>query len=141
LVNFQPSPVRLGAVVVHGVAQVRAAIAQAAELCDGGTADRGVARKLDRARVRGLHHGVPQTRSRAIPARISSRPTSSTLPSGIRHAPSWVNSDAKRSQSHHRRVGELAAQRLDLEAISDGLRVAYRFPPLSVLLSGPGQVR
>src|SRR5262249_46804955 len=43
--------------------------------------------------------------------------------------------------AHHRRIGELAAQRLDLEAISDGLKVAHRCPPLSVLLSGPGQVR
>jgi hypothetical protein len=31
------------------------------------------------------------------------------------------------------RVGELAAQRLDLEAVSDGLKVTHRFPPLSVL--------
>ncbi len=35
--------------------------------------------------------------------------------------------------AHHPRVGELAAQRLDLEAISDGLKFAHRFPPLSVL--------
>ena len=35
--------------------------------------------------------------------------------------------------AHHHRVGELAAQRLDLEAISDGLKFAHRFPPLSVL--------
>jgi cysteine desulfurase len=27
------------------------------------------------------------------------------------------------------------------KAVSDGLRVAHRFPPLPVLLSGPGQVR
>jgi hypothetical protein len=29
--------------------------------------------------------------------------------------------------AHHRRVGELAAQRLDLHAISDGLKVGHRF--------------
>src|SRR5262249_57056759 len=29
---------------------------------------------------------------------------------------------------HHRRVGELAAQRLDLDSVSDGLKVAHRFP-------------
>src|SRR5262249_45408681 len=43
--------------------------------------------------------------------------------------------------AHHQRIGELAAQRLDLEAISDGLKVAHRCRPLSVVLSGPGQVR
>jgi hypothetical protein len=31
--------------------------------------------------------------------------------------------------AHHPRVGELAAQRLDLDAISNGLKVAHRFPP------------
>jgi hypothetical protein len=30
---------------------------------------------------------------------------------------------------HHPRVGELAAQLLDLEAISDGLKVAHWVPP------------
>jgi hypothetical protein len=35
--------------------------------------------------------------ARSIPPRISSRPTRSTLAYGIRHAPSCVNSDAKRS--------------------------------------------
>jgi hypothetical protein len=34
--------------------------------------------------------------------------------------------------AHHHSIGELAAQRLDLEAISEGLKVGRRFPPLSV---------
>lgn len=34
--------------------------------------------------------------------------------------------------AHHRRVGELAAQRLDLDAISNGLKVAHRFPPCHI---------
>jgi hypothetical protein len=38
-----------------------------------------------------------------------------------------VNSDA-----HHRRVGELPAQRLDLDAIRDGLKVTHRFPPCHI---------
>jgi hypothetical protein len=33
--------------------------------------------------------------------------------------------------AHHPRVGELAAQRLDLDAISNGLKVAHRFLPRS----------
>jgi len=32
--------------------------------------------------------------------------------------------------AHHQRVGELAAQRVDLGAISDGLKVAHRFSSL-----------
>ena len=35
---------------------------------------------------------------------------------------------------HHHRVGELAAQRLDLDAVSDGLKVAHRFPCLPSVL-------
>ena len=31
--------------------------------------------------------------------------------------------------AHHPGVGELAAQRLDLDAVSNGLKVAHRFPP------------
>jgi hypothetical protein len=33
---------------------------------------------------------------------------------------------------HRSRVGELAARRLDLEAISDVLKVAHRFPPCHI---------
>jgi len=33
--------------------------------------------------------------------------------------------------AHHRRVGELAAQRLDLDAVSDGLKVTHRVSSLS----------
>ena len=31
--------------------------------------------------------------------------------------------------AHYQRVGELATQRLDLNTINDGLRIAQRFPP------------
>jgi hypothetical protein len=42
----------------------------------------------------------------------------------MRTAPSWVNGDARAVVvADHHRVGELAAQRLDLVAISDGLKV------------------
>jgi hypothetical protein len=30
--------------------------------------------------------------------------------------------------AHHRRVGELAAQRLDLDPVRDGLKITHRFP-------------
>jgi hypothetical protein len=39
---------------------------------------------------------------------------------------------------HHDRVGELAAQRLDLDAISDGLQVAHRFLPVTSAAHHPG---
>src|ERR1017187_1259984 len=39
--------------------------------------------------------------------------------------------------AHHSRVGELAAQRLDLEAVSDGLNVAHWFPSSSVFTTRP----
>ena len=51
----------LVAVVVHGVVQLRLAVTEAPELGDVCTADRGVARNLDRARVRGLHEVVTET--------------------------------------------------------------------------------
>src|SRR5450631_2732696 len=49
----------LVAVVVDGVVQPLAAIAGAGEFMDVGTAGRGVAVQLDRARMRGLHEELP----------------------------------------------------------------------------------
>jgi hypothetical protein len=72
-----------------------------------------------------------RTCSRSTPARISSRLTASALMWGIRTTPSSANSDAKALVvAHHHRVGELAAQRLDLGAISDVLKVVHRVVPL-----------
>ena len=71
----------------------------------------------------------PRDPAHSIPARISSRLSNSTLMWGIRHA---VLCEQRREAvvvAHHRRVGELAAQRLDLDAIRDGLKVAHRVPP------------
>ena len=49
----------LVAVVVDGEVQALAAVAGAGELLDVGTAGRGVAVQLDRARVGGLHEDLP----------------------------------------------------------------------------------
>jgi len=49
--------------------------------------------------VDGLHEDSQVFRRRSTPARITSRLTSSSSMCGIRHAPSVVNRDAKRSQS------------------------------------------
>jgi hypothetical protein len=47
---------------------------------------------------------------------------------GIRNAPSGVNKGCQAGAvAHHRRVGELAAERLDLDAVSDGLKVTHWF--------------
>jgi hypothetical protein len=56
---------------------------------------------------------------------------------GIRSAPSGVNSDAV-VIAHHRRVGELAAQRLDLDAVSDGSGGALSGQGVLILLLEEG---
>src|SRR5438034_5625050 len=57
----------LVAVVVDGVVQLRAAVAQVDQLADVGTAGRGVALQLDRARVGGLHEVVHEIRHPLAP--------------------------------------------------------------------------
>jgi hypothetical protein len=77
--------------------RARAHVPETQDVC---TAGRGVALKLDCARMRGLHEVVPETLLQPLdPGGISSRPTNSTLTAGIRHTASCVNSDAKRSWS------------------------------------------
>jgi hypothetical protein len=52
---------------------------------------------------------------------------------GIRNTP--VGGEQRREAvivAHHRRVGELAAQRLDLDAVRDGLNVTHRLPPCHI---------
>src|SRR5918998_2162764 len=55
-----------------------------------------------------------------MPARISSGPTNSTWACGIRHMPSWVNSDAKRSYS---RTGAepVAAASVECDPVQGGV--------------------
>ena len=121
----------LVAVVVHGVVQVRAAVAEAPETQHVRTAGRGVAVKLDGARVRGLHEEVPQFLLEPLD------PGADLLPSGELGVdggdpPHAVRCEQRREAVvvvHHLRVDGLAAQRLDLDAVSDGLDVAHRFPP------------
>ena len=69
--------------------------------------------------------------SRSIAARISSWLTNAL---SMWHPPRAVLCEQRREAvlvAHHRGVGELAAQRLDLEAVSDGLKVAHRLLPSS----------
>jgi hypothetical protein len=87
------------AVVVHGVVQLRVAVAPAPELSHVCTADRGVAVKLDRARVRGLHEVVPEA-LHPLDSGTDLLPADELrLMQGIGHAPSRVNRDARRSSS------------------------------------------
>ena len=78
--------------------------------------------------MRGLHEVVPETSQPLDPG-------ADLLPADELHVdvgdpPRAVLREQRREAvlvAHHHRVGELAAQRLDLEAISDGLKVAHRF--------------
>jgi hypothetical protein len=52
----------------------------------------------------------------------------------VRDPPRAVRCEQRREAvvvAHHHGVGELAAQRLDLDAICDRLKVAHRAPPRS----------
>ena len=93
-----------------------------------GAAGRGVAVELDRTRVGGLHEvlheGLPALAPGAdlFPA--------DELDGDVGHPQRAVRGEQRRHAvvvAHHRRVGELAAQRLDLNAVSDGLKVTHRF--------------
>jgi hypothetical protein len=93
-----------------------------------GTAGRGVAVELDRARVGGLHEvlheGLPPLAPGAdlFPA--------DEFDGDVRHPQRAVRGEQGRHAivvAHHCRVGELAAQRLDLDAVSDGLKITHRF--------------
>ena len=106
----------LVAVVVDGVVQPLTAVAGAGELLDVGTAGRGVAVQLDRARVRGLHEELPlglqplAADADLIPA--------DQFGGDVGHPQRAIRCEQRREAgavAHHRRVGELAAQSLDLE--------------------------
>jgi hypothetical protein len=67
-------------------------------------------------------------------ARISSPPAASMFPKGIPHRA--VRCEQRRKAvvaAHHHRAGELAADRLDLDPVSGGLKVAHRIPSSSAL--------
>jgi hypothetical protein len=110
---------------------MRAAVAHVPETQDVGTAGRGVAVKLDCARVGGLHEVVPEI----LPEPLD--PGADLLPADELDVddgdpPHSVRSEQRRDAvvvAHHPGVGELAAQRLDLDAVGNGLKVAHRFPP------------
>ena len=120
----------LVAVVVDGVVQALAAVAGAGELLDVGAAGRGVAIKLDHARVRGLHEELPLGLQPLAPG--ADLLPADLLGGDVGHPQHAVRGEQRREAgavAHHRRVGELAAQRLDLDPVSDGLKVTHRFLP------------
>src|SRR5262249_62187897 len=105
----------------------------------------GVPVKPDRTRVDGLHEVVHETRhSLAIGADLL---LARELNGDMGHSPYAVRCEQRRHAvvvTHHYRVGELTAQRLDVEAVDDGLKIAHRFPLLGSHTSStarPGSIR
>src|SRR5262245_28931845 len=89
---------------------------------------------LDRARVRVLHEEVPLGLQPLAPG--AALFPAGLLGRGVGHPQHAVGCEPRREAgavAHHRRIGEFAAQRLDLDPVSDGLKVAHLFPPSSVL--------
>src|SRR5215475_16093287 len=85
-------------------------------------------------RVRGRHEVVRESPPPPAMARISSRQAASMLPKGLPYRA--VGCEQRRKAvvvAHHHRAGELAADRLDLDPVSGGPKVAHRIPPSSVL--------
>src|SRR6266702_8596158 len=116
----------------------RPTVAQVPELADVRTAGRDVALKLDRARVHGLREVVQESLQPLAPGADLLTADGVGVDVGDPHRA--VVCKQRRDAvvvAHHRRVGELAAQRLDLDAISDGLKVAHRFPPSSAFTTRP----
>ncbi|HEY7276508.1 MAG TPA: hypothetical protein VH594_11130 [Trebonia sp.] len=80
--------------------------------------------------MRGLHEELPLGLQPLAPG-------ADLLPAGqlsgdVGHPQHAVGREQRREAgavAHHRRVGELAAQRLDLDPVSDGLKVTHRFLP------------
>jgi hypothetical protein len=114
----------LVAVVVDGVVQFRRAVEQAADLGHVRAAGRGVTVQLDDARVGVLDEELDEVRHPLAPG--ADLLLADELGGDIGHAQRAVRCEQRRGAivvAHHRRVGELAAQRLDLDAIGDGLKV------------------
>src|ERR671919_1933962 len=94
------------------------------------TAGRGAAFELDRARVRGLDEVVPEALHPLDTGADLLLADGLGVDVGDSHRA--VLCEQRREAvvvAHHHRVGELTAQRLDLDAVSNGLKVAHRFPP------------
>lgn len=122
----------LVAVVVDGVVQALASVEGARELLEVGAAGRGVAVEQDRAGVCGLHEEVPLALQPLAPG--TDLLAADLLDGDVGHAQGTVRCEQRRqagSVAHHHRVGELAAQRLDLDAVRDGLEVVHRGPSRS----------
>jgi hypothetical protein len=98
-------------------------VAQVPETQDVRAADRGVAREFDDAGVCGLHEIVPEALLQPLDAGPDLLPAGELDVDGG-DPPHRVRREQRREAvivAQHPGVGELTAQRLDLDAISDGL--------------------
>src|SRR5579875_2756568 len=80
--------------------------------------------------MRGLHEVVHEGRHPLAPG--ADLLPADELGGDVGHPQRAVGCEQRRRAAvvaHHHRVGELAAQRLDLDAVGDRLKVAHRFPP------------
>src|SRR5258708_1046119 len=92
--------------------------------------------QLDRARVRGLHEVVEETLLPFAPGAELLPANGLNVDGGDPHHA--ILGEQRREAvvvAHHHRVGELAAQRLDLDAINNALKVAHWFPLSSVWIT------
>jgi benzoate membrane transport protein len=113
-------------VVVDGVVQFAVAVAGADQFLHVGPAGRGVAVQLDGAGVGGLHQEVHELRHPGPPGPDLVR--ADQLGRDVGHPQRAVRGEQRRHPvvvAHHRPVGELTAQRLDLDAVGDGLQVGH----------------
>src|ERR1700761_4620850 len=115
----------LVAVVVDGVIQVAVAVAGADHLAPVGPARRGVAVQHDDAGVGGLHQELHELRHPGPPG--PDLVLADQLGRDVGHPQRAVRSEQRCGPvvvAHHGRVGELAPQRLDLDAVGDEVQVA-----------------
>jgi hypothetical protein len=114
--------------VIDGEVQLLASVAGAQEFLKVGTAGRGVAVEQDRARMGGLHEELPLS-LQPLAAGPDLIPADQ-LGRDVGHPQRAVRRE-QRSEAdpvaHHHRVSELAAQRLDLDSVRDGLKVTHWF--------------
>jgi hypothetical protein len=104
------------------------------ELRDVRAAGRRVAVELNRARVRSLHEVLPEALHPLDPGVDLS--SADELDVDVRNPPHALVRKQRLEAivvTHHQRVDELAAQRLDLDAIRDGPKVACASRPAGLV--------
>src|SRR6185437_7747438 len=115
------------AVVVDGVVKALVSVAGSHEFLEIGAAGGGIAVQLDRARVRCLHEDLPLLLQSLAPG--ADLLSSDQLNGDVGHPQRAVLGEQRRQTgavAHHRGIGELTAQRLDLDPVGDDLKVTHR---------------